>query len=79
MANIICRKTSHCDKDPFHQSDRDPIGRCAGKGDRNRSISTNFDRNFPAKMGPKRRKRGTPRVTRITYGVTGKREVVRSH
>jgi len=37
MANIIVPKNPNADKDPFAQSDRDPIGRNAGKGDRNRS------------------------------------------
>jgi hypothetical protein len=46
MANIICRKTAHNDKDPFHQSDRDPIGRCAGKGDRPRNVGGDFKKNF---------------------------------
>jgi len=37
MANIIVKKNPSADKNPFDQSDRDPIGRHAGKGDRNRS------------------------------------------
>lgn len=37
MANIIVPKNPNANKDPFAQSDRDPIGRQAGKGDRNRS------------------------------------------
>lgn len=77
MANIIVKKFEKLDKDPFHQSDRDPIGRCAGKGDRNRSISSTFDRNFPKSVGPKAKK-GRPRRTTIRYGANGKKEVTRT-
>lgn len=34
-------------RDPFQQSDRDPIGRNAGKGDRNRSDPKAVANRFP--------------------------------
>ena len=40
--NIVCRKTSHCDKDPFDQSDRHAYGTGAGKGDSPRNVSARF-------------------------------------
>ncbi|HYG24504.1 MAG TPA: hypothetical protein VEH04_17125 [Verrucomicrobiae bacterium] len=46
--NIVCRKTAHNDVDPFSRSDRDPIGRNAGKGDRPRNVGGNFKKNYDA-------------------------------
>lgn len=44
--NIINRKTAHCDKDPFSESDK-TIGKSgAGKGDRNRSDTGTFKENY---------------------------------
>lgn len=56
--NILNRKTAHVDKDPFHQSDRDPFRPSAGKGDRPRNIGPAFQQNFPNGMGKKRCKPG---------------------
>jgi hypothetical protein len=38
--------TSRKQKDPFDQSDRDPWGPGAGKGDRPRNVSEQFKQNF---------------------------------
>jgi len=63
---------------PFDQSDRDPIGRQAGKGDRDRSVKNVFNHRFPSSMGPRVRKKSRPKQVRIIYGPTGKKVVEKS-
>jgi hypothetical protein len=43
MPNILCRKTAHCDKDPFADSDR---ASDSGKGDSPRNLSQKFRDNY---------------------------------
>jgi len=43
--NIVCRKTSHCDKDPFDASDRN-WNTGAGKGDAPRNLGPTFQKRF---------------------------------
>jgi len=43
--NIVVKR-GYENRDPFATSDRDPIGRAAGKGDRNRSASEKFRANY---------------------------------
>lgn len=57
MPEILCRKTAHHDRDPFAQSDRDPIGRAAGKGDRPRNVGRRFKENFSLIRWGKRNRR----------------------
>lgn len=56
------------DRDPFDQSDRDPIGRNAGKGDRDRSDKKKFKRNFPPTLGQDIGKHPGKRVFRYPHG-----------
>jgi hypothetical protein len=63
--NINVRHTAHNDVDPFSISAREPLGRNAGKGDRDRSDLNTFKRNFPTSMGPT--VVGKTRKIRITY------------
>jgi hypothetical protein len=52
--NIINK--SGADKDPFNQSDRDPWHPHAGKGDRDRSNTPSFKRNFDEiNWGPRKK------------------------
>lgn len=51
MANILCRRTAHIDKDPFAQSDRGGFGKTYGKGDAPRNLSRAFNERFPSSMG----------------------------
>lgn len=48
---IATNKSEIFRKDPFSQSDRDPIGPHAGKGDRNRSDSTVMAKRWPKNVG----------------------------
>lgn len=61
--NIVCRKTSHLDADPFSASDRNLTGSTgAGKGDAARSVGNRFKNNFDAiNWGPKKSKPGKTR------------------
>lgn len=49
MSNIIIKRGME-NRDPFAQSDRDPLGRNAGKGDRNRSDPKTISDRWPKGM-----------------------------